>query len=89
MFQLALAILVIVVIVVFSIANSHHVQLSFVIGAPIEVRLVFLLMCAFFMGMVIPIFYRLIQRLNSDRKTEQEKELQQAIQLVDRDLVGE
>lgn len=89
MFQLALALLVTVVIVVFSIANSHHVQLSFVVGAPIEVRLVFLLMCAFFMGMVTPIFYQLIQRLKRDRKREQEKELQQAIQLVDRDLVGE
>ena len=88
MFQLALAILITVVIVVFSVANSHHVQLSFIVGAPAEVRLVFLLMCSFFMGIVVPIFYQLIQRSKSDKKMKQEKELQQAIQLVDRDLVG-
>ena len=89
MVQLALTILITIVVVVFSVANSHHVQLSFVIGAPAEVRLVFLLMCAFFMGMVAPIFNRLIQRLRRDKKTRREKELQQAIQRVDRDLVEE
>jgi uncharacterized integral membrane protein len=87
--QLALAILITIVVVVLSIANSHHVHLSFVIGAPVEVRLVFLLMCTFFMGMAAPIFSRLIHRLRSEKKMEREKELQQAMQLVDRDLVGE
>jgi hypothetical protein len=46
-------------------------------------------MCAFFMGMVAPIFNRLIQRLRRDKKTRREKELQQVIQRVDRDLVEE
>ena len=89
MVQLVLAILITVVIVVFSVVNSHHVQLSFVIGAPVEVRLVFLLMCTFFVGMAVPTFHRLVRRLKRDKELKREKELQQALQRVDRDLVGE
>lgn len=89
MVRLALAVLITIVIVVFSIANSHHVPLSLVVGKPVEIRLIFLLMCTFFTGMVVPIFHRLIQHAKHNKKIKREKELQQAIWQVDRDLVGE
>jgi len=88
MVRLALAVLITVVIVVFSISNSHHVDLSCCVGKPIQIRLVFLLMSTFFIGMAVPIFYRLIRRLDHDRLMERENNLQQAIERVDRDLVG-
>lgn len=88
MAQLIIAILMTIVVVVFSISNSHHVELSFVVGKPVEVRLVFLLMSTFFIGMVAPIFYQLFQRLSISQKIEREKKMQQAIRQVDRDLVG-
>ena len=88
MARLTLTVLITVVIVIFSLANSHHVQLSFVVGKPIEIRLVFLLNCAFFMGMIVPVFHQLIQRVKREKKIKQEKELQQVLHQVDRDLVN-
>lgn len=37
-------------VVAFAVANTHHVEMSIVIGAPIRVRLIFLLMSTFAVG---------------------------------------
>ena len=89
MSKLALAVLVTIGIVAFSIANSTHVQLSFVVGRPVQIRLIFLLICAFFVGMAVPVFHRLVRRLDHDRRMTRERELQQAIERVGSDIVGE
>lgn len=88
MVKLALAVLLTIVIVVFSLSNSHHVDLSFALGDPIQVRLIFLLSSAFIVGMAIPIFYRLIRRLDHDKLVKRENELQQAIERIDQDIAA-
>lgn len=87
--RLAMAVLVTIAIVAFGIANSNHVQLSFVVGRSVQIRLIFLLICAFFIGMGVPVFHRLVRRLEHDRRMTRERELQQAIERVGSDIVGE
>ena len=88
MVRLALAVLLTIVIVVFSISNSHHVDLSLALGDPIQVRLIFLLLSAFIIGMAVPVFYRLIRRLDRDKLIKRESELQQAIERIDQDIAA-
>lgn len=87
MTKLALTVLATIVIVVFAISNSHHVDLSCGVGKPVEIRLIFLLLTAFIVGMAVPVFYRLIRRLDRDTLVKRENELQQAIERVNGDIV--
>lgn len=44
----------------FSLANTQHVELSLVFGAPVEIRLIFLLFIAFGSGVFATIFQRML-----------------------------
>ncbi len=88
MVKLVLAVLLTIVIVVFSISNSHHVDLSFALGDPIQVRLIFLLLSALILGMAIPVFYRLIRHLDHNKLVKRENDLQQAIERIDQDIAA-
>ncbi len=88
MIRLGLAVMATVVIVVFAISNSHHVDLRIAIGEPVQIRLIFLLLSAFIAGMVVPVFYRLYRRLDLDKQLRRESELQQAIDRVEHDIVA-
>lgn len=57
--QLVLAVLTTVVVVAFGFANAHEVQVSCVVGEPVEIRLVFLLAIAFAAGVLTAIFRRM------------------------------
>ena len=88
MFRLAGAVLATIAIVVFAISNFHHVDLSFGVGKPVEIRLIFLLLNSFIIGMAVPVFYRLIRCIDRDKLERREKELQRAIVRVDRDVAA-
>lgn len=60
--QLVVAIVLTVVLVAFSVANSHHVALSYVFGEPTRVRLIFLLWIAYGAGLLASILYLLSVR---------------------------
>lgn len=57
--RIALAILITVSFVAFSLSNTHHVELSFVVGRPVEIRLIFLMALSFATGVVGTLFYQL------------------------------
>jgi uncharacterized integral membrane protein len=88
MIRLALAVIATIVIVVFCFSNSHHVELSCGVGRSIQLRLIFLLLTTFILGMAVPVFFRLIRRLDSERNLRREMELRQAAERVDEDIVG-
>ncbi len=88
MIKLALVVLTTIAIVVFAISNSHHVDLSLAVGKSIEVRLIFLLLSAFIIGMMVPVFYRLFRRLDQEKLLKRESELQQAIDRVEQDIAA-
>jgi len=60
MFRLILAIVATVSAVVFVMANTHQVEISFVLGAPARVRLIFLLMVTFLAGLITSWLWGLI-----------------------------
>ncbi len=63
MFRLFAAILATVSAVVFIMANTHHVRISFVVGSPVQIRLIFLLMITFVAGAVASGFLTMISKL--------------------------
>jgi uncharacterized integral membrane protein len=52
MVRLVLAITLTCILVAFAMSNTHSVMLSFVLGPPARVRLIFLLMSSFLAGML-------------------------------------
>jgi uncharacterized integral membrane protein len=74
MIQLLLAIVMTVGVVVFSMANNHHVEVNYVFGEPIRIRLIFLLGIAFIAGSVSTLLYQLTRRVMV-RAREREREL--------------
>jgi uncharacterized integral membrane protein len=61
MARIAAALLATVVFVAFALSNTHHVELSFVVGRPIEIRLIFLLGITFGAGVISTLFFLLFQ----------------------------
>jgi uncharacterized membrane protein YciS (DUF1049 family) len=62
MLQLALAVLVTVALVAFGMANTHQVELSVVVGAPVRFRLIILLAIAYAAGIVTAWFREMVKR---------------------------
>ncbi len=85
--KLVLAILTTMVIVVFAICNSHHVDLNLAVGK-LEIRLIFLLLVAFLFGMTVPGFYRLFRSAEDKRRRKREIELQKVVDRIDRDIAA-
>jgi uncharacterized integral membrane protein len=63
MAQLIAAIIATVFTVAFAMSNMHHVQLSCIIGAPVEIRLIFLMMATFAAGALTASFYGMVRRV--------------------------
>lgn len=55
--------------VAFSIANTQHVELSFVFGSPVEIRLIFLLLIAFGSGVAASTFRRMLHEARERSQT--------------------
>ena len=72
MFRLILAIVATVSAVVFVMANTHEVELSFVIGSPVRVRLIFLLMLTFLAGLITSWLWGLIAQVRWRRRVRKE-----------------
>lgn len=73
MIQLIFAVAMTVGVVVFSMANNHHVELNYVFGEPVRIRLIFLLGIAYATGAVSTLFYQLTRRV-SERARERERQ---------------
>jgi uncharacterized integral membrane protein len=63
MARLIFAVSVTVAIVTFAMMNTHQVTLSFIFGQPVKVRLIFLLMSTFMMGMIFLGLFMMIWRV--------------------------
>lgn len=72
MFRLILAVVATISAVVFVMANTHEVELSFVIGAPVQVRLIFLLMLTFLAGLITSWLWGLISQVRWRRRVRNE-----------------
>ncbi len=77
MYRVLLTLAAGVLILLFSINNTHHVEMSLIIGAPVHVRLIFLLLTVFLMGhfsaVLANVYFR--SKLNSTTKQVGKKEV--------------
>jgi uncharacterized integral membrane protein len=67
MVRLILAVILTILVVLFAMSNTHPVMLSFVVGPPVKVRLIFLLMSAFLVGMLFSGFAAMLHQLRMRR----------------------
>ena len=89
MVQLILAVVSTVAFVVFCMANTHHVELSYVFGEPLKIRLIFLLTIAFLCGSLGTVFYQLTARVIR-RASDRERRLRLRLAAeTRRELVGQ
>jgi uncharacterized integral membrane protein len=68
MLQLLIAVVATIAIILFAMANNHHVELSYVIGEPIRIRMIFLLACVFVAGWATAYFYQLVSQMTRRRR---------------------
>lgn len=73
MTRLVLTILATILVVAFAMVNTQHVELSFVFGAPVQVRLVFLLASSFVAGMVCVVFLQLLGTVRARARAKRER----------------
>jgi uncharacterized integral membrane protein len=79
MLQLIVAAVVTILVVLFAMANNQHVELNYIVGEPLRIRLIFLLACVFAAGMVTSYFYQMVSQMNRRRRrirNEYERELE-------------
>lgn len=75
MLRLVLTVLSTVALVTFAMSNGHHVELSVVFGAPVKIRLVFLLLVTFFVGISIPLFYSTVKHMKESQRRKRAKKM--------------
>ena len=68
MIRLIIAVAATAVAVVFVMANTHAVTLSLVFGTPVKVRLIFLLMSTFLLGVLVSSFVGMISKIRFKRR---------------------
>ena len=70
MIRLLLAIVTTVGVVVFVMVNTHHVPLSFIVGPPVRIRMIFLLMVTFIAGMLTTSLLMMLHKVRRRVRTE-------------------
>jgi len=62
--RLVFIVLLTAIVTLFAVANSHHVELSFIFGAPVRMRMIFLLAGVFTAGVISTISFQEWRRAN-------------------------
>ncbi|MBN2496099.1 MAG: DUF1049 domain-containing protein [Deltaproteobacteria bacterium] len=71
MARLFLVVAITIATVAFAMANMHFVALSPVIGQPVQIRLIFLLVCCFLAGMFSTWFCMMVRKIRMKRRSVQ------------------
>ena len=67
----------VMVIVLFALSNVHHIQLHFITGNPFNVRLIYLVLLSYVLGVVSALYFFLMLRWSA-RKKARNRETEQA-----------
>lgn len=94
MFRLVMAMAATISAVVFVMANTHHVKISFAFGSPVKVRLIFLLILTFVAGAVVTGIFSMISNVRfryrvRHRVRKEAREQPERDEIDDEDLVAE
>jgi len=69
MFRLVSAVIITVLLVAFTMANTQHIELSFVFGKPVEIRLIFLLASTFVLGAATNALWMMARQIKKRKET--------------------
>jgi uncharacterized integral membrane protein len=75
MLKSSVVFMVVLLIVLFSISNIHHIDLHFITREPFEVRLIYLVLFSYVMGLVTAAYFVLVRNLAAKRKKKAQTEL--------------
>ena len=68
MIRLIIVFVAVLLIVIFSISNVHPVQLRLFAGEPVNVRLIFLLLLSFLIGVASTAYFFVMMRFHDKKK---------------------
>ncbi len=68
MLRLVLSVLITIVFVAFVMMNTHHVALSVVVGEPVKIRLIFLLLATFVLGIMSSSFFIMVRQVRQRKR---------------------
>lgn len=63
----------VVVVVLFAVSNVHHIQLHFITGNPFHVRLIYLILFSYVLGVLSASYFFIMSRFNARRKARNEE----------------
>jgi uncharacterized integral membrane protein len=72
MTRLLTAVIATILVVAFVMMNMHVVTISLVVGPPVQIRLIYLLVTAFIIGMLSATFVKMVQRLRQRRRAQRD-----------------
>jgi len=61
------------VAMLFAVANSHHVEVSFIFGAPVRMRMIFLMAGVFISGVLTTVIFQGYQVAKRQREAAERK----------------
>ena len=61
------------VAMLFAVANSHHVEISFIFGAPVRMRMIFVLAGVFVSGVLSTVIFQGYQAAKRQREAAERK----------------
>ncbi len=67
-----IAFITVVVIVLFALSNVHHIQLHFITGNPFDVRLIYLGLFSYMIGVLSAAYFFVVSRFLARRKARDE-----------------
>jgi len=85
--SLVVIVLATVIAVLFVFANSHHVEVSLIFGAPVRLRMIFLLMGVYVAGALSTIIFQQWQRAKRRRDFEKAQKATPPVEDEHRDLI--
>ena len=78
MLKSMIAFLAVLLILLFALSNMHNIQLHFVTGNPFTVRLAFLVLFSYLLGVLSASYFFIMAGFNAKRKTRKTAEARRA-----------
>jgi uncharacterized integral membrane protein len=64
----------VVLIVLFAVSNTHEIELRFITGEPFNVRLIYLVLFSYSIGVLSAVYFFLMWRIETRRKKVRKKQ---------------
>ena len=84
--RLVIVVLGTIVAALFTLANSHHAEVSFIFGAPVRIRMIFVMAGVYSMGIISALIFQHWQRVKRKRDFEEARKVASVAEEGPRDI---